>query len=130
MCAAGEVGAALGARCAAWPSRFPSAPVPARDWLLVFLADNEAEARAAAAEAAAVGFERGMTLEGGLRAYGHAARAQARPGRARSFRLWAVTQCDPIHAFKYARGYCVHAAALGLSADQTNADLSSVCCFM
>lgn len=73
------MGGALALRCAAWPSRFPSAPVPARDWLLVFLADNEHEARAAAAEAAAAGFERGMTLEGGLQAYGHAARTQARP---------------------------------------------------
>ena len=70
----------LTSRCAAWPARFSSErPPPGRDWLLVFLADSEEEARAAAAEAAAAGFERGLFLEGGLPAYGHAARAQARP---------------------------------------------------
>ncbi|KAK9843460.1 hypothetical protein WJX81_004052 [Elliptochloris bilobata] len=74
---AGEVGSVLASRGAAWPARFPDSPAPARDWLLVFLADAEQEARGAAAEAAAAGFERGLFLEGGLPAYGHAAHAQA-----------------------------------------------------
>ena len=69
----------LASRCAAWTARFPSErPPPGRDWLLVFLAGSEGEARAAAAEAAAAGFERGLILEGGLPAYGQAAHAQAR----------------------------------------------------
>jgi len=76
--AAGEVAGVLRARCAAWPARVPAAPAPGRDWLLVCLAEGEAEARGAAAEAAAAGFERGVALEGGLGAYARAAHAQAR----------------------------------------------------
>jgi len=86
----------LRARCAAWPARFPAAPAPGRDWLLVCLAEGEAEARGAAAEAAAAGFERGVALEGGLSAYERAAHAQARgPALAGAPRRATGTRAPP-----------------------------------
>lgn len=76
MHAAGEVEQALSRNAAGWRARAPSAPVPARDWLLVFVGDDADEMRAAAAGAAAAGFERGAVLEGGLQGYGQAALQQ------------------------------------------------------
>ncbi|BDA48044.1 probable thiosulfate:glutathione sulfurtransferase at C-terminar half [Coccomyxa sp. Obi] len=72
-----EVEQALSRSAAGWRARAPSAPVPARDWLLVFVGDDADEMRAAAAGAATAGFERGAVLEGGLQAYGQAALQQA-----------------------------------------------------
>jgi hypothetical protein len=76
LAAADEVEQVLSRKAAGWHGRAPGVPVPARDWLLVFVGDTQEDMRAAAAGAAAAGFERGAVLEGGLHAYGHAALQQ------------------------------------------------------
>jgi len=69
---------ALNRNAAGWQARAPGAPVPARDWLLVFVGDDADDMRAAAAGAAVAGFERGAVLDGGLQAFGQAALQQVR----------------------------------------------------
>lgn len=76
--AAEEVAQVLSRNAAGWRAKAPSAHVPARDWLLVFVGDDADEMRTAAAGAATAGFERGSVLEGGLQAYGQAALQQVR----------------------------------------------------
>ena len=59
---------ALAKKAAGWHNRFPDAPAPSKDWLLVFASDDMDAMRAAAAAAVAVGYERTAVLEGGVQA--------------------------------------------------------------
>ena len=74
--AAEEVEQALSRNAAGWRARAPNAPVPMRDWLLVFVGDDVDGMRMAAAGAAVAGFERGAILQDGLQAFGQAALQQ------------------------------------------------------